>query len=509
MKNINIEEVKRYLKRSLKKKVKITTSLIVLFMMSNSIVSMATFVAIDNGKIGEKGAKTNYNPGSIALNPKGKNDSLPQKEVVGSYSIAIGLGSEANNSDSVSVGHESKANAVNSVAIGKKAEVTGDENEAIAIGYQAKVLYSDKTDANGEAGSIAIGKNATASMIKSTAIGIDSKVRPVKDFEKASTNGGGQGLAVGSGTQAVDQATSLGNETFAIGRSSIAIGSDDNDQFKEQITKEDFNHYFKKLFKVIDETGTGYGYNKDGQLKAPNKLRYSPTLAAGEGGIALGTRALSYGIGATSIGAFSYALGDYSTAMGAKTRAEGDGAIAIGNETKVFSDNSVAVGNKNEVSEKGGMAYGYNAISSGENTIAIGSNVYGNVDIDTTKVNDGVHKQYRDDKNDETTIRTIDTDFEDKNLEKTLKDLDKLYKKQSYTTTALVDKELEFNGKEESTGKKVKPSSGKNAIVVGTDSVAKGENSITFGHAAFGLKDNTVSIGSYTCLLYTSPSPRD
>ena len=68
----------------------------------------------------------------------------------------------------------------------------------------------------------------------------------------------------------------------------------------------------------------------------------------------------------------------------------------------------------------------------------------------------------------------------------------------SYTTTALVDKKLKFNGKEESTGKKVKPSSGNNAIVIGTDSVAKGENSITFGHAAFGMKDNTVSIGSYT-----------
>ena len=428
MKNINIEEVKRYLKRSLKKKVKITTSLIVLFMMSNSIVSMASYVTIDNGKIGEFGNKNDYKPGAIALNPKGVNDGKPQKEAVGNYSIAIGLGAEANASDSVSIGHESKANAVNSVAIGNKAEVTKDENDAIAIGYLAQVMPSDKTGANGEAGSIAIGKNARTWLIKSTAIGIDSEVVALNTFDKSSASGGGQGLAIGSGSKAVDQATSLGNETYAIGRSSIAIGSDDNDRFQEKITKEDFNHYFKKLYKVIDSTGSGYGYDENGIVRAPNKFRYSPTLAAGEGGIAFGTRALSYGIGATSIGAFSYALGDYSTAMGAKTRAEGNGAIAIGNETKVFSDNSVAVGNKNEVSENGGMAYGYNAISSGNNTIAIGSNVYGNVNI-KTDVNTGVHKQYNDSNNDNFTVSTIDTDFDDKNLKETLKKLETFLQK--------------------------------------------------------------------------------
>lgn len=483
MKNTNIEEVKKYLKRSLKKKVKITTSLIVLFMMSNSIVSMADYITIDNGKIGV-GGKGDYNKGAIALNPKGEVDSKPQKEKVKDYSIAIGLGAEAD--------------ANNSVAIGKEAQVASGENDAIAIGYKARVMTSDKTHANGEAGSIAIGKNAKTHLIKSAVIGIDSEVLPSNSFDKSATNGGGQGLAVGSGSKAVDQATSLGNETFAIGRSSIAIGSDDNDQFQESITKEDFNHYFKKLYKVIDKTGSDYGYNENGNLVARNKLRYSPTLAAGEGGIALGTRTLSYGTGATSIGAFSYALGDYSTAMGAKTRAEGKGAIAIGNDTKVFSDNSVAVGNRNEVSKDGGMSYGHNAISSGNNTIAIGSHVYGNVDI-KTNVNKGVHKQYNDSAKDEFTVSTIDTDFEDNNLQNTLDKLEKLYKDdESYTTTGLVDKKLKFNGKEESTGKKINPSSGNNAIVVGTDSVAKGENSITFGHAAFGMNANTVSIGSYS-----------
>ena len=241
MKNINIEEVKRYLKRSLKKKVKITTSLIVLFMMSNSIVSMASYIEIKDGKIARDGFKfKEQSPESVGLNSNGGEET--DRSVIGKGSVAIGYNAQAGKREqqgnniimkgnySVAVGHSSKANAENSVAIGRDAEVANTENDSIAIGNMARILTSDKTGANGDAGSVAIGKNARTWLIKSTAIGIDSEVVPLKTFDKSSANGGGQGVAIGSGSKAVDQATSLGNETYAIGRSSIAIGSDDNDQ---------------------------------------------------------------------------------------------------------------------------------------------------------------------------------------------------------------------------------------------------------------------------------------
>ena len=53
--NKNIKEIEKFLKRSLKKKVKITTSLILLFMMSNSIISKADYITSDKGKIGTPG----------------------------------------------------------------------------------------------------------------------------------------------------------------------------------------------------------------------------------------------------------------------------------------------------------------------------------------------------------------------------------------------------------------------------------------------------------------------
>ena len=134
MKNTNIEEVKKYLKRSLKKKVKITTSLIVLFMMSNSIVSMADNVTIDKGIIGEPGfAKTGYKKGVVALNPKDESAAKPQKEKIGDYSIAIGLGAEADSVNSVSIGHEANVKTPYSVA----------------VGFNSKVYDSETTDGKG------------------------------------------------------------------------------------------------------------------------------------------------------------------------------------------------------------------------------------------------------------------------------------------------------------------------------------------------------------------------
>ena len=58
-KKINIEEMKRYLKRSLKNRVRITTSLVMLFLMSNGI-TRADYISIDEGKI-YSGSATNFN----------------------------------------------------------------------------------------------------------------------------------------------------------------------------------------------------------------------------------------------------------------------------------------------------------------------------------------------------------------------------------------------------------------------------------------------------------------
>ena len=430
MKNINIEEVKRYLKRSLKKKVKITTSLIVLFMMSNSIISMAEWLAIDKGIVGEKGVnKTGYKRGVVALNPKDENADRPQKEEVEEFSVAIGLGAEAKIKDSVAIGFGAKTESVE--------------------------YYNSDT--------------------------LDEKLKK--------NNASSQSTAIGTKTVAVDQATSVGNDTYAIGRSSIAIGSDDNKQFREETTAYDFNKYFKKLYDKIG-TGDGSKYGaKNGKYRQFTETdfsyNYSPTLAASDGGIAIGTRALSYGIGATSIGAMSYALGNYSTATGAKTRAEGKGAIAIGNSTKVFSDHSVAVGNENQILQNGGTAYGYKAYSAGKNSIAIGTEVYSN----TTLVNDkkGIHSNYIENDNNtlfETTYMTRDIDQVINTRENKINEEDSLnVVKEDKNEVSNVIK-----GKDGSD----------NSVVLGTKSMATESNSIALGHGTFSLAKNSMAFGSFS-----------
>ncbi|WP_392445893.1 hypothetical protein ACF3OF_03030 [Sneathia vaginalis] len=475
MKNINIEEVKRYLKRSLKKKVKITTSLIVLFMMSNSIVSMADLLSIDNGRIGV-GRKNDYNKGAIALNPKGETDSKPQKEKVKDYSIAIGLGAEADASDSVSIGHSSKGNASESVSIGHESVVEDTAKNAIAMGTKAKA-YIQK--------SVSIGEGA-----ETVSVNFYNKDSLDENLKKNKVDG--QATAIGSGAVAVDQATSVGNDTYAIGRSSIAIGSDDNKKFREETTPYDFKTYFKNLYdKIKSGNGEKYGSSKLGQYtkfgEGDFSYNYSPTLSAGDGGIAIGTRALSYGTGATSIGAMSFALGNYSTAMGAKTRAEGEGAIAIGNSTKVFSAHSVAVGNENQILKDGGTAYGYKAYSGGENSIAIGTEVYSNTILsDDTK---GIHGDFKGKYTGEDNGTLFGNDYMTREFNDVLKNKEsKLSESES----------LSVKKKELHDIKNVIEGKNKNSIVLGTKSMVTGSNSMALGHGTFSLAENSMAFGSFS-----------
>ena len=486
MKNINIEEVKRYLKRSLKKKVKITTSLIVLFMMSNSIVSMATNISIENGKIGSWG-RENTSKGSIALNPKGESDSKVQYQVVKDYAIAIGLGSEANASDSVSIGHSSV--------------IENGAAKAIAIGNNAKVYNTVLPNGESNNNSIAIGTGAEAYIFKSVAIGEGAQTLSVdfyndgtRDDNKRKKGDGGQSTAIGSGAIAVDQATSVGNDTYAIGRSSIAIGSDDNRKFREETTPYDFEKYFKNLYnKIGNSDGHKYGSSKQGQFAKFHEndysYNYSPTLSAGEGGIALGTRALSYGTGATSIGAMSFALGDYSTAMGAKTRAEGKGAIAIGNSTKVFSDHSVAVGNENQILNEGGTAYGYKAYSGGKNSIAIGTEVYSNTILSDDK--QGIHSDFIGKYTGKDNGTLFSNDYMNGKISDVLKAKEtklsesgslSVNKKKLHDINNIIDSKDGNN----------------NSIVLGTKSMATESNSIALGHGTFTLAKNSMAFGSFS-----------
>ncbi|MBP9624136.1 MAG: hypothetical protein KBD95_00370 [Veillonella sp.] len=135
---------------------------------------------------------------------------------------------------------------------------------------------------------------------KSVVIGASSFVstKPFGTFVSsggtAGYNAGGQGVVVGSSSVATSQAVAVGGNVYAVGRSSIALGSDDNQAYKNTITQYDYENYFKNLYKYIDADGHTYGYYS-GDASVTNKENtasriYSPTLAQGNGSISIGSR---------------------------------------------------------------------------------------------------------------------------------------------------------------------------------------------------------------------------
>ena len=246
------------------------------------------------------------------------------------------------------------------------------------------------------AGSVAHGTDTNASNIeeKFTVVGNDAHVF------------GAQGTALGSNTLAGNQATAIGNDVYAAGASSIAIGNDDiatkyRDSLDIATIKELYgdpngaNNAAKKMFRnenwvssendnkgsrpimPWDTFASRYAQTKDAERI------FSPTVAAGIGSIAIGSRSISAKDGSTAMGTLAYALGEGSTAMGlrAYTASGATGAVAIGEQSRSFAAQSLAVGNRNESTSVGAMSYGYSAKAVGKGSLAFGYKTYANASI--------------------------------------------------------------------------------------------------------------------------------
>ena len=213
---------------------------------------------------------------------------------------------------------------------------------------------------------------------------------------------GGQGTAVGSGTIAGIQATAIGNDVYATGDSSIAIGNDDiATKYRDRLSLETMKSVYgegpgKGLFESKEFQSSEGSFKKQlsvldwnrfyGSYLTDDKLIYNPTISRGVGSIAIGSRSIAAKDGATAIGTLAYAFAEGSTAMGLRafTAKEAIGAVAIGEQSRSFAQGSLAVGNRNESTSLGSMSYGYNAKAVGEGSLAFGYNVLANAAITNT-----------------------------------------------------------------------------------------------------------------------------
>ncbi|WP_155731504.1 adhesin, partial [Streptobacillus moniliformis] len=510
MKKSKIHEIKKILKYSLKNKVSITDKTIITYFILGFgglyTLSYGSWLAINdtNGTVGK------YN------SSKDDGENNTKNNIVLTY---------YNGQDNVS----------HSVIIGAGKKTYGKGTENVVIGFNAQ---SEKPQ------NVVIGANTKSDLQNSVILGNNSYVyRDKFGVTSSMSTDDGQGVSIGNAVYSTGQATSIGNNTYAIGRSSIAIGNDDISAYTQSVSKHDFNTYFKTLYNSIDGFGKTYGYGSNGGTDS-TKHKYSPTLAQGHGSIAIGSRSIAYSDGSTALGTLAYALKKGSTAVGTLTRAEGEGAIALGRETNVFANNAIASGNKTLVLSEGGAAYGLSAISGGQNSIAIGTEVYSNVEYD---YEDKIKLDGTDGKTIETSLfgditkygevgahetkrglygfdlngvaKTIIGLGQDEPLGKVsgaskgeyLKSGDYFSNYKSYiegiengltnakdstnknNTNAITIKKAEKNGV-----KDIAKGNGKNAVVIGSMSGAFGDNGIALGRGSFSLSDNSISIGSYS-----------
>ncbi|WP_059259221.1 YadA-like family protein [Escherichia albertii] len=228
-------------------------------------------------------------------------------------SISLGASSIAAGGYSIALGTEAVSNGTRSIAQGAKAVSTG--NYSIAIGDHSNT-GADKAIALGNATkataimSIALGDSANASKEYSMALGASSKANGTDSLAlgRLSLASATNAIAMGAETEAAENATAIGFNADAIGKSSLALG--------DNASANDTN-----------AIAIGQGSEAD-------KV----------GSIALGSNSKSAGENAIALGNSTNAGGKNSLAFGFGANANGDNAVAIGANSSAGADNTVSVG---------------------------------------------------------------------------------------------------------------------------------------------------------------------
>ena len=316
----NKERDEKFLKSWLKKKISITTSTVVSFLITGAIGGGAAYGA------GNK-AGTGGNNNSVAW---GQGSSVDNDSVaVGANARAVSA-SGGNNptvtSKGVAIGNNAKAEG--SISIGDSASST---HFGVAVGYKAGVQNT-----------------TTGASFSNVTIGANTRVG-VQGIQAA------QGIAIGSGIQAHegawakgDQSISIGANTTASGDSSIAIGGDDllsvsaktssysDARFDKNGNKIGGNSNNTASINNIFNTLTGRGTILHQGIGTDGKFYTAwRNTESGQGGVALGVKSISGDI-ALAIGTFSEATGTNSVAIGTGAQTPQSGAVAIGGGSTTY-----------------------------------------------------------------------------------------------------------------------------------------------------------------------------
>ena len=455
-KNFRLQELKRWLKTSLKNKISINDKTVITYLM----LGFAGFGMIaEAGWVKDQAWADGDGSGRMAM--------LTGKDKAGNASVLLTTSTKYidkndGNRQKPTINRELR----NSVVIG-----IGDTNERA----QTNIIDVDP---------YASGENYAKGIVA-----IGSGVRVMSNpHGLGSTGNGGQAVAIGNDITATSQSVAIGGNVYAVGGASIAIGSDDIQAYYDfKVSSYDYTKYFNALYNKIDSAHTSYGIGA-----GADQDKYSPNVAAGEGSISIGSRAVAYDSGSTALGTLAYALGKGATALGTLSRAEGIGSIAIGNQTRNFANQALAIGNDSQILNIGGTAVGLRAGAAGEGSIAIGTDVFANAAMNNTASNQNMTVIHNTLKNrnmgvDQTTLDGLEAEL--------IKDDSVSAERREYHGTGNIIKNY---GATYKTDGEVRTQGAKNSIVIGTKSAAVGSNSMALGRGAFAMANNAFGIGSYS-----------
>ena len=284
---------------------------------------------------------------------------------IGDFSIALGQGPLANNTDSIALGSQVYATGLGSIVIGGSGSIAA--SQSVAIGYNANAFGRFSVSFGGSAPSYASG-------YASFVFGDNSRTGYVPD--NFSLNNPGDVILIIPGDASNRfQVNDLVN--IYVNNPSIVPS------VQRQVQNVFFNGVDTEI--TIDQNINGFsigglvssqafGVNAFAGGSASQALGESSfafgasSLAEGVRSVALGDQAVASGYGSVALSGMNYAIGQYSLAGGNNSYATGTNAISLGSNNTASGANSLSLGTQMEVS--GDNSVGINLFSSNSQTLS-------------------------------------------------------------------------------------------------------------------------------------------
>jgi len=265
-------------------------------------------------------------------------DYQQNRGATGGYSVAIGKGCLASNSNSTAIGFNVQATGNTSFAAGMGGNVSG--YASVGIGASNTVSGSN---------SAAIGHNNTATSGQSYAFGYDNDSTATDSYTFGRQN-----------TAGAQYSTAIGKSNNCTGANSVSIGVDN------AITSQ------QAVSIGYDNTSTGTTYNTIA-VGAYNTV-------TGNGAMAFGNSCQATQQSSTAVGSSSLATGLFSLSLGFSAWATASNSNAFGYNARATNERTSAVGSFSEANGYRSQAFGYRSIASASEQTVIGTENASNSD---------------------------------------------------------------------------------------------------------------------------------